>query len=216
METGWFKRLGNMLKGKDNGEEEKGISLDSMAVETLTALQEAEDPGLAKAMYAAGGGLISWAAVLQQRFFQVLEEKESYVADSSALPYPESWIRLALKAQVLRCILAGQEDLVPSIENAFGHLACFQRINPMDVAHLGLVERYRDEVRTHGFSPGGEDETVLSDGTSLREVLKSYARALPTFNRYHGAIGEKKGEYQRELTVFIDQVKGFRSSLGLG
>lgn len=200
----WIK---NLFAGNAAGQASGNVTLDNGSIEALVALQEEEGVQLFLGMRDAGPGLVSWGMKLQQRFFEVLEEKESYVADRSALPYPEPWIRLAFKVQALRCVVSGQEELLSAIENGLKHLASFQAVNPRDVDHLALVERYREEILKYGFSPGAEDDTVLSDGTSLRDVLKSYARALPTFNRYHDAIEEKKKAYLFEFASFVTHVR---------
>ncbi|TWI74395.1 hypothetical protein LZ24_01000 [Desulfobotulus alkaliphilus] len=203
----WLEFLSGFFRistrqGKKTPEEFNG-----QRIEELADLQEKGDGRLVEEMFAAGPGMSSWAMKLQQRFLEVLEEKETYIADKGALPYPEAWIRLAFKFQALRCIRAGQEELIPAIRNGLDHLACFQNVSPADREAIMTVERYRDEIRSTGVSPGEEDAVFLSDGTSLKEVLKGYSKALPVFNRYHDAIEERKKICSMELDGFMVQVK---------
>ncbi|MCW7754102.1 hypothetical protein OOT00_08890 [Desulfobotulus sp. H1] len=175
-------------------------------MEALVALQDQGGRELVQRMLQTTE-LPAWATLLQQRFHEVLEEKASYLADRSALPYPESWMRLAFKVQALRCISAGQDSLLDAIGKGLDHLACFQPLNPLDRESLTLVERYRDEIRQAGVSPGAEDGIFLSDGTTLREVLQGYTKALPVFNRYHDRVEASKKMYREELGAFIAVVR---------
>ncbi|TYT75622.1 hypothetical protein [Desulfobotulus mexicanus] len=208
----WLELLSGFFRISTRQGKKTPEEFNRQSIEELADLQEKGDGRLVEKMFDAGPGMSSWAMKLQQRFLEVLDEKETYIADKGALPYPEAWIRLAFKFQAMRCTSAGQEEFMSAIRNGLDHLACFQNVSPADRESLMTVERYREEVRKAGVSPGEEDAVFLSDGSSLKNVLKGYSKALPVFNRYHDAIEERKKISSMELNDFMIQVKNYLGS----
>lgn len=175
-------------------------------LEKILRLQEEGDEDFFKVFPLLDTSFMEWATRVQRRFSEVLDEKETYLADISALPYPESWILFSFKVQAFRAIRMGENSILPHIAHGLEHLATFLDLKLPDRANLATVERYREELK--GITPGEKEESFfLSDGKTLKEVLRSYGQALPTFNRYHEKVEDRKKAYRREFQVFCDEMR---------
>lgn len=174
-------------------------------LEKLLLLQEEGGEDFFKLFFFMDASFTEWAFGVQKRFAEVLEEKDAYLADRSALPYPESWIRLAFKVQAFRALQMKEESFLSHIIHGFDHLAAFLVLNPKDRENLFIVERYREELKA--MTPGQEESSFFSDGKSAKEVLRGYTRALPTFNAYHAKVEEGRLAYRKEFQEFCEGIR---------
>lgn len=181
-----------------------GTRISRATLDPLLQLQEKEDPKLGRRLTPPAPDLLQWANHVQERFRETLSEKENFLADKGELPYPEAEIRLALKVQGVRCLLSKRADLLTPVESALGHLACFQTLNPLDRDALAIVEGYREEMQRYQFAPDAEDETIEEGGPVLRDVVREYGKALPTFHTYQDRVKEEEKRFQEEFKSFIE------------
>lgn len=199
-------RRGAVLFGSWLGRKrEKSWTCNGENLERTLYLQKEGKADFFEIFFLMDASFMEWASRVQMRFAEVLDEKATYLADRSALPFPESWIRLAFKIQAFRCLCIKEEAGLAHIRLGLDHLATFRDLNPADRENLFLVERYREELKA--LKPGREEENFLSDGRSLKEILRKYARALPTFNVYHAKVEEEKRIYREEFRVFCDGIR---------